>query len=139
MERVFEILKRNNYSIDDIDEFSMQKLKDRLLMARNWALEYGEKLVIISEDEAKEIYEKLKDKQKEWVKYFAEKLKTAEFDALNLHELVYQTAKELGLNPREAFQASYMILLGKKYGPKLGAFLATLGKDFVIRRYSLFE
>ncbi len=139
MEKVFDILRRNNYNVEDIDEFSLKKLKDRLLMARNWALKYGEKLVIISEDEAKEIYEKLKDKQKEWIKYFAEKLKTAEFDALNLHELIYQTAKELGLNPREAFQASYMILLGKKYGPKLGAFLATLGRDFVIRRYSLFE
>ena len=90
-------------------------------------------------EKAKEIYEKLKDKQKEWIKYFAEKIKDVEFDALTLHELIYQTAKELGLNPRDAFQASYMILLGKRYGPKLGAFLATLGRDFVIKRYSLFE
>ncbi|ACX73091.1 lysyl-tRNA synthetase [Methanocaldococcus vulcanius M7] len=136
MNKVFEILQRNNYVVEDIDEFSIKKLRDRLIMARNWALKYGEKLIIIDEEEAKKIYENLKDKQKEWIKYFAEKLKSVNFDALTLHELIYQTAKELGLNPREAFQASYMILLGKKYGPKLGAFLATLGKDFVIRRYS---
>ncbi|ADG13070.1 lysyl-tRNA synthetase [Methanocaldococcus infernus ME] len=135
MEKVFEILKRNNYNIEEFDDLSLKRLKERLIMARNWALKYGEKLVIISEEEAKEIAKKLKEKQREWIKYFVERLKEIEFDALNIHELIYQTAKELGLNPRDAFQASYLILLGKKYGPKLGSFLASLGKEFVIKRY----
>ncbi|ENN95944.1 lysyl-tRNA ligase [Methanocaldococcus villosus KIN24-T80] len=138
MNKVFEILKRNNYNIDEIDEFSLKRLKDRLIMARNWALKYGEKLIIISDDEAKKEFETLKDKQKEWIRYFAERLENVNFDALTIHELIYETAKEIGLNPRDAFQAAYKILLGKKYGPRLGAFLASLGRDFVIKRFSMF-
>ncbi|EHP89176.1 lysine--tRNA ligase [Methanotorris formicicus] len=139
MDKVFEILRRNNYDLDNFTEYDIGRLKDRLIMARNWALEYGEKLVIIDEEEAKKIYNELDEKQKEWIKYFGEKVKDIEFDALNIHELIYETAKEIGLEPKKAFLASYKILLGKRYGPKLGSFLATLGREFVVRRYNMFE
>ncbi|WP_423792589.1 lysine--tRNA ligase [Methanocaldococcus indicus] len=139
MEKVFEILKRNNYNIEEIDDFSLRRLKDRLIMARNWALNYGEKLVIIDEEEAKNIYKSLKDKQKEFIKRFYERLKEINFDALTIHETIYEVAKEVGINVRDAFQACYLILLNKKYGPRLGAFLASLGKDFVLKRFGCLD
>ncbi len=137
MDRVLDILKRNNYPVENIDEFSYNKLKDRLIMAKNWALKYGEKLTIIYLETAKREYENLTDKQKEWLKYFGEKLKNVPHEAITIHELIYSTAKEIGLNPKEAFLASYRILLGKNYGPKLGGFLSSLDKDFVVGRYLL--
>ncbi|WP_048057983.1 lysine--tRNA ligase [Methanothermococcus okinawensis] len=139
MDKVLEILKRNNYeSIDSIKESDFERLKTRLYMARNWALNYGEVLKIIDLEKAKEIYNnELNEKQKEWIKTFGEKLREIEFDALSIHELIYNSAKEMELNPKEAFLASYKILLGKKYGPKLGSFLSSLDRDFVIGRYSL--
>ncbi|MDK2987340.1 lysine--tRNA ligase [Methanothermococcus thermolithotrophicus] len=137
MERVMDILRRNNYDLESVDEYDLERLKTRLSMSRNWALTYGEKLEIIDINKAKEIYEELNEKQKEWIKTFGEKLKDVEFDAITLHELIYNSAKDLELNPKEAFQASYKIILGKKYGPKLGSFLASLNKDFVVDRYCL--
>ncbi len=139
MNKVFEILKRNNYNIEEIDDFSLRKLKDRLIMARNWALKYGEKLIIIDEEEAKRQYKELSDKQKEFLKELYKGLKEVNFDALTIHELIYDVAKKIGLSPRDAFQACYLILLGKKYGPRLGAFLASLGKEFVLKRFGELE
>jgi len=52
---------------------------------------------------------------------------------------MYETATKLELAPKEAFVASYKILLGKNYGPKLGSFLASLKKEFVVGRFSLTE
>ncbi|MBW9220108.1 lysine--tRNA ligase [Methanothermococcus sp. SCGC AD-155-N22] len=139
MERVLDILRRNNYPVDDMDEYDFERLKSRLYMARNWALKYGEVLDIIPLEEAIKEYNKLSEKQKEWIGVFRDRLKDIEFQGLLIHELIYSTAKEIGLNPREAFLASYRILLGKNYGPKLGSFLSSLDKEFVIRRYSLLE
>ncbi|AXI24700.1 lysine--tRNA ligase [Methanofervidicoccus sp. A16] len=139
MERVLDILRRNNYPVDDMDEYDFERLKSRLYMARNWALKYGEVLDIIPLEEAIKEYNKLSEKQKEWISVFRDRLKDIEFQGLLIHELIYSTAKEIGLNPREAFLASYRILLGKNYGPKLGSFLSSLDREFVIRRYSLLE
>jgi len=139
MERVLDILKRNNYPVDNMDDYDFERLKNRLYMARNWALKYGEVLNIIPLEEAIKEYNRLSEKQKEWIGVFRDRLKDIEFQGLLIHELIYSTAKEMGLNPREAFLASYRILLGKKYGPKLGSFLSSLDREFVIRRYSLLE
>jgi len=138
MDRVLEILRRNNYKdIDKIDKQDFERLKSRLYMARNWALNYGEILTIIDLKEAIEEYNKLNGKQKEWINLFKERLKEIEFQSIVLHESIYNSAKEIGLNPKEAFSASYRIFLGKNYGPKLGSFLSSLDRNFVIDRYSL--
>jgi len=126
---LFDILKRNNYNIEEIDDESLKRLKERLIMARNWALKYGEKIVLLNKDESIQEYENLNDDQKNFVKVFFNKIKDIEFDALILHNLVYDTAKELGLNPKDCFRSLYRVLLGKDYGPKLGAFLAIQGKE----------
>ena len=126
---LFDILKRNNYNIEDIDDESLKRLKERLIMARNWALKYGEKIVLLNKDESIQEYENLDNDQKNFVKVFFNKIKDIEFDALTLHNLVYDTAKELGLNPKDCFRSLYRVLLGKDYGPKLGAFLAIQGKE----------
>uniref|UniRef100_A9A9Z5 Lysine--tRNA ligase n=1 Tax=Methanococcus maripaludis (strain C6 / ATCC BAA-1332) TaxID=444158 RepID=A9A9Z5_METM6 len=139
MERVFDILGRNGYNPAEFSEYDKLRLEKRLYMSKKWASDYGENLEINDLDQAKEQYETLSEEQKAWLKVFSEEVEKIEIDATTIHELMYETATKLDLAPKEAFVASYKILLGKNYGPKLGSFLASLKKEFVVGRFSLTE
>lgn len=51
-----------------------------------------------------------------------------------LHELMHGVKESSGLSPKEFFGAIYELFLGKDSGPKVGWFLSTLDKEFVIAR-----
>ena len=51
-----------------------------------------------------------------------------------LHALIHDVKEESGLSPKEFFTAIYVVFLGKESGPKVGWFLSTLEKDFVVGR-----
>ncbi|MCX6802515.1 MAG: lysine--tRNA ligase [Candidatus Diapherotrites archaeon] len=59
-----------------------------------------------------------------------EKAKNAE----ELQTAFYNTAKENNIKPAEMFKASYLALLGKEFGPKLGTLIFALGKERVKKR-----
>jgi len=51
------------------------------------------------------------------------------YTAENIQNLVFSVAKENGFNPGQWFTFLYRVLIGKDRGPRLGTFLAMLGKD----------
>jgi lysyl-tRNA synthetase class 1 len=55
-------------------------------------------------------------------------------NASEIHDLIYDLAQELGLDPKKFFQAVYLAFLGDRQGPKAGWFLASLDREFVLRR-----
>ena len=70
-------------------------------------------------------------------KYFADlvvKLKVADWKAVTLNEIISETAKASPLGSKKGFQALYKILINRAAGPRLGAFLESMDKDFVIGR-----
>lgn len=56
-------------------------------------------------------------------------------EAEELHGKIHEIRKASPLEPREAFQAIYLALLGKDSGPQAGWFLDALEKPFVIKRF----
>ena len=55
-------------------------------------------------------------------------------DGQTLHELIHEVKGESGLTPQEFFRAIYIVFLGEDSGPKVGWFLSTLDKDFLLKR-----
>ncbi len=51
-----------------------------------------------------------------------------------VHDAVYGAAKAQGLGAKKAFQVLYRIFIARRSGPRLGHFLATLDRDFVLDR-----
>jgi lysyl-tRNA synthetase class 1 len=51
-----------------------------------------------------------------------------------LQTLVFQVAKDSGVQPREWFRTLYRIFLGQPQGPRLGSFIALLGVDKAAER-----
>ena len=80
----------------------------------------------------------ISEEQKQALALFAEKLEAADStDGQAIHELTHDIKEESGLSPKEFFTAIYICFLNKESGPKVGWFLSTLEKDFVIKRLKL--
>lgn len=52
----------------------------------------------------------------------------------DLHARIHEVKSEMNLAPKEAFSAIYLAFLGKPSGPQAGWFLASLDREFVLRR-----
>ncbi len=55
-------------------------------------------------------------------------------DADDLQQKLYKTAKELSVDPKKAFAAIYIALLGKTHGPKAGWLLRSYPTDVIVER-----
>jgi len=77
----------------------------------------------------------LSDEQKKYLKLVIELLER-EWKPEDLHQVLYDTARGNGIDTREAFQAIYLPLTGKKYGPKAAWFLLGLDKKVMLERYN---
>lgn len=77
----------------------------------------------------------LNKNQKEFLKQIAILLQSENLEGDQLHAKIHEIRKSSPLNPRDAFQAIYLTLLGKDSGPQAGWFLESLDKDFVIQRF----
>jgi lysyl-tRNA synthetase class 1 len=50
------------------------------------------------------------------------------------HRQLYELKSELKLEPKDMFRALYRLLIGKESGPRAGWFLATLPRDWLLKR-----
>jgi lysyl-tRNA synthetase class 1 len=56
-------------------------------------------------------------------------------DGQAIHDGIYDLAREVDVNPKKLFQTIYQALLGTKSGPRLGYFLVSMDRDFVVERF----
>jgi len=61
-------------------------------------------------------------------------LSGANWDPDTIHNAVYDNAKGSGILPKVAFQGLYKIFVSHPSGPRLGYFLSTLDREFVMKR-----
>ena len=110
---------------------------DRIEFARRWTADYA------GEQFRMQVLEKLPpkveigEKEKTVLTALAtlfEKGRPSEEDVVNA---VRGAAGTAGIPARDAFGMVYKIFLGKTFGPKLGAFLLALERDFVVKRLKL--
>lgn len=75
----------------------------------------------------------LNPKQKEYLQKIAQELEK-KWNAEDFQKELYEWAKELNLSSEDAFQALYISIIGKNYGPKAG-WLILENKDFAKKRF----
>ena len=61
-------------------------------------------------------------------------LKALDWNGDRIHDTVYESAKSCAIGAKSGFQCLYQIFIDRKQGPRLGYFLSTLDKDFVLNR-----
>jgi len=115
-ERVFEILKRTGY---EIDEVARKDVLRKIDYARKWLQRYAPerlKFEIITD------IPEFSSEEKEFLRKFSNSMKE-EMSAEEIHKLVYDVAEKMNIKPRNAFKIIYRAVLGKTYGPRIGYFL----------------
>ena len=113
----------------------------RVEYAKRWLGQYADDKFIFTLQEAiPELSSTVTDEQKQALIMLADKIEAAEaMDGATLHALIHDVKEESGLSPKEFFTAIYIAFLGKESGPKVGWFLSTLEKEFVVGRLRLYN
>ena len=96
-------------------------INERIQFAINWADDFAEETQEITLTEQENVIVKT-------VVYELEKTRNSE----EYQTAIFNAAKSINLKPRDVFSTIYRVLLRKDQGPRLGPYIALLGKENVI-------
>ncbi|MFH1834639.1 MAG: lysine--tRNA ligase [Methanobacteriota archaeon] len=113
----------------------IEGLARRVELAGTWVKRFGPDYLVfdLSVDTSKN-WEGLSEDQTTFLKLIAAEL-DGSWTPETFHKRIYEISREVGLKPPEAFKAIYSMLIGKEKGPKAAAFILSLSKDFVRKRF----
>lgn len=120
-----------------LEKMSLKKnemFEERIKYAKAWLENYAPSDYRFEMTE--EIPESAKNLSSEQKKYLGEvaKLFENEVEADSLQVALYNLAKQLKVNPKDAFAAIYLAFINKTHGPRAGLLLTNFGKDKVVDR-----
>ena len=129
LSEIIEALQRTGEA-NEIDE---DKLEERVKCIKHWIQNYAPESVVFEiQKEKPEI--NFNDEQKKYIKLLSEKLKEIEWTPETIHNSFYDLQEKNQIPAKNLFKIMYNILLDKERGPRLGFFLATIDKKFIIER-----
>lgn len=113
----------------------VRELEKRIDYAKRWLKNYApEEFRFEIQKELPEDAKKLSEPQKDFLSGFIKIYGEGRWNGAELHGKIHDLKNEMGINPKEAFSAIYLVFLGKNSGPQAGWLLASLDKDFVVKR-----
>jgi len=138
LERSIQILKRTGHLDRRLSDFEKKELKKGLDYAELWSKELAPEnmRVTLLKELPGDVMEKLSDKQKSALKNLGKFLKTNRKDQ-EIWSMIREVAGKEGMDSKEVFQAAYLTLLGRPYGPRLIPFIQSLDKKFVVKRFTI--
>jgi len=134
LEKIVKKLSEMGY-----ENFDNERLRKRLRLAKNWVETYGPEYLrfeLVSDLKAMEIYEKLEERQKEALERLVKEL-DKKWSPKELHKRIYEVSRGIDLKPEKLFEAIYLVLIGKKKGPRVASFILSLDKEFVRGRFKV--
>jgi len=129
---MLEILKRSE-RITEIKEEDAERLKERAECVRFWLENFAPEDVKFHISPALPTCE-ISASELRFLHEVHAKLAQVEWSGDKIHDLVYECAKASGLGAKGGFQVMYSIFINKRQGPRLGYFLSTLDRSFVLGR-----
>lgn len=141
-----QVFKTNKEAVEKLKEMQhltgseskeeMQLIEERLNLARNFAEKHAlpEQKICFLEQAPKILVDSNIKKLFSAIAGKIEKAKSAE----EVQTLVFNTAKEAGIQPPKLFSALYSVLIGKQQGPKFGSLVFAFGKEKVAKRLKEF-
>jgi lysyl-tRNA synthetase class 1 len=129
-DNLLTVLQRGGYDIADTE-----KIRQKADNALNWLRTYAPQIVKFKvQDTLPAVCEIFNELQRQALGKVAERF-LGYNDGQAIHEGIYAIAEELNMDPRELFETIYQSILGTRTDPRLGYFLLSLDKDFVIERF----
>ena len=124
------VLERGGYDVSDVE-----KVRQRAFNVDKWLESFAPPMVKFSiQKTLPPEVRNFNAKQRHVMKILSERMPGYE-DGQAIHDGIYDLARELDMNPKKLFQTIYQALLGTKSGPRLGYFLVSMDRDFVVDRF----
>jgi len=133
-ESAVKVLRRS-MDLPDISTEDMEVLEQRLDCVRHWLNAFAPEEVLYTVSQERPDVE-ITDEERAYISVLRERLAKTEWVGELVHNAIYNTAKEQGMQPKVCFMALYRLFINRRSGPKLGFFLSTLDRDFVLKRLS---
>lgn len=131
-EGVKEILNRT-IDMSKANDVDIARLKRRSECVRYWLKGFAPEMVKFSI--CKDMPQvDLTDAEKSFFAALGKRLQTVEWKADIINAAILEEAKASSLGNKGAFKALYKILINRTAGPRLGAFLESMDRDFVLKR-----
>jgi len=132
--KALELLGQTGHITGKITSEDKEKIKQKLICAKNWVMKYAPnefKIEFAEELPASAIAElpELKPVLGELAAALPKKKSAGE-----LQTLVFDCAKAAGIAPKKLFCFLYLALIGRERGPRIGTLIIALGKGRVTRR-----
>lgn len=129
LDRAIELLKSTGHIKGEISKEDKKSIKERILMAGEWARRFGQDQYRIKINEKIPKNIEIPKDQREALLKLKEELKK-KWSAEDLQNKIYQIGKDSG-DVKRFFKTLYTILIGEKSGPRIGPFIIAIGKDKV--------
>ncbi len=111
------------------------ELKKRIKYAEKWLKAYApEEFKFEIQKELPEVAKKISKTQKNFLKNLLKVYQEKKWTGAELHSKIHDLKSKLGISPKEAFSAIYLVFLGKDSGPQAGWLITSIEKKFVISR-----
>jgi len=107
-------------------------LLHRLACVKNWLERFAPDAVKFSLAEEPPALE-LSEQEGAFVRELTAQLGAVNWNGEEIHRAIYETATEI-FKPKKAFQLLYSVFLDQKQGPRLGYFMSSLEREFVMTR-----
>lgn len=118
----------------ELSAIEKQEIEGRIEIAKKWLEKFAPenyKFTIL--DKMPDI--NLNAEQKKFLEKISDIIKSKDsWTGEELHPKIHEIRKEMNIDPREAFSAIYLSFIGKDSGPQAGWLLASLGREFVLKR-----
>jgi len=114
----------------DLSNADRKRALERLTEASNWNKMFARS----PEVESSKIHEVDDPRILEGFRALQEELTRTHLGGDQLQELLYKAARSAGVPSSEFFKEAYELFIGQDSGPRLGNFLATLDRDYVLTR-----
>ena len=124
-------------SAQPLNETDWQIVRQRIAVAHKWLEDYAdpEDKLILYLEQVPEPAKSLTLEQLTYLEELSDRLTTlSTWDTDTLQTTLFAVSKELELKQGSAFQAVYLSFLGKERGPRAGALLSYLEREFVCDR-----
>jgi len=132
-EKIEEIALSTGHISKKLEGANREEAVQKLIRAKHWAENFAPERHIVKFVEVP-VKEGTNPETIKLLGVFAEKIPSID-SADELQSEFYNLAKANDVKPKEFFQAAYLVLLGKNYGPKIGTLILALGKERVIKRF----
>lgn len=126
-------LLQRNEQLGGMDAEWEGHLKVKVECVRAWVKEYAPDEYLFSIQEFMPNVE-LDGKEKALLGQLHHLLAEIEWTAEKLHSTIHETGKALGLEAAQTFGALYKVILGKSKGPRMGYFLQSMDRAWVLKR-----